>query len=82
MLDSDAMEKGIQPLDNILLDLGLQNSDLVKHSTDQLTHKMVAKGRKGRKLTLNAQNKILRAINASQSKKIYLLSELFNYAGH
>lgn len=76
---SDSMEKGVQPLDTILLSLKLSNHDLVQASQDQLTHKMVAKGRKGRKLTLNGQNKILRALNASQSKKVYLLSELFNY---
>jgi len=75
------MELGPQPLDEILTALKLKNSDLVEKSTDQLTHKMVAKGRKGRRLTLNAQNKILRALNSAQSAKQYQLSDLFNYDG-
>ena len=75
------MELGVQPLDQILTALKLKNSDLVEKSTDQLTHKMVAKGRKGRRLTLNAQNKILRALNSVQSEKQYQISDLFNYEG-
>ncbi len=74
-------EKGLQPLDPILKELGLQNSDLVENSTEQLTHKMVAKGRKGRELTLNAQSKILHALNACQAEKIFKLADLFNYRG-
>ncbi len=79
---TDSMEKGVQPLDQILMQCGLQNSDLVEKSPDQLTHKMVAKGRKGRQLTLNAQLKILRALNACGLEKTYKLSELFNYGTH
>ncbi len=75
------MEKGTQPLDQILTGCGLANSDLVKKSLDQLTHKMVAKGRKGRRVTRNIQLKILRALNACQTGKEYTLSELFNYEG-
>lgn len=74
-------EKGIQPLDRILKELGLQNSDLVEKSTEQLTHKMAAKGRKGRELTLNAQSKILRALNACGIEKPFTLADLFNYRG-
>lgn len=74
-------EKGTQPVERILTELGLQNSDLVEKSADQLTHKMVAKGRKGRRLTLNVQMKILRALNACQPDKNYNLSDLFNYKG-
>ena len=75
------MEHGPQPLNPILTALNLKNSDLVAASTEQLTHKMVSKGRKGRELTLNVQNKILRALNLAQSKKEYQLSDLFNYQG-
>ena len=73
------MEMGIQPLDQLLGILRLQNSVLVSHSKEQLTHKVVAKGRKGRRLTLNAQLKILHALNACQSQAVYQLSDLFNY---
>lgn len=75
------MEKGVQPLDALMTKLNLKNSDLVEKSTDQLTHKMVAKGRKGRRLTLNAQLKIMKALNKIQSVKHYSLDDLFNYPG-
>lgn len=75
------IQKGVQPLDELMTQLNLKNSDLVERSTDQLTHKMVAKGRKGRQLTLNAQLKILKAINAGSGKKRYVLDDLFNYPG-
>jgi len=75
------MELGVQPLDEILTRLGLINDDLTKASTEQLTHKMVHKGRKGRRLTLNAQSKILRALNAAKPGMNYTLKDLFNYEG-
>ena len=50
------------PFDALMTQLGLTNADLVKASTDQLTFKMVQKGRKGRRLTINGQEKILRAL--------------------
>ena len=72
-------EHGDQPLDALLTELGLKNSDLVEKSTEQLAHKVVAKGRKGRQLTINAKHKILNAINAVQTQKAYKLEDLFNY---
>lgn len=75
------MEKGVQPLEAILSELGIENHDLVEASRDQLTHRMVAKGRKGRALTINAQMKILRALNQAQTQKVYEIHELFNYKG-
>lgn len=71
-------EMGVQPLDEILNRLGLKNTDLVEKSTEQLTHKMVARGRKGRRLTLNAQLKILHALNACQSGQKFSLRDLFS----
>lgn len=77
----EQMDQGPQPLEKILTALGIKNSDLVEKSADQLTHKMVAKGRKGRRLTLNAQMKILRALNALRAETPYTLKDLFNYEG-
>lgn len=74
------IEKGEQPLHALMIRLNLKNSDLVERSTDQLTYKMVAKGRKGRQLTLNAQQKILKALNKDQEKK-FTLGDIFNYSG-
>ena len=75
------MEKGVQPLDALLTELDLKNHALVEVSSEQLTHRVVAKGRKGRRLTLRAQHKILTALNDVQSEKVYALSDLFNYRG-
>ena len=80
-MEANDLEKGEQPLAKVIAQLKLKNSDLVEHSKEQLTHKMVAKGCKGRKLTLNAQLKILKALNASQSEKQFVLDDLFNYVG-
>ena len=73
------MDLGIQPLDGIMTWLGLANTDLVRVSTEQLTHKMVQKGRKGRRLTLKAQMKILKALNAASEEEKFSLKDLFNY---
>ena len=79
----DGMNLGPQPLDALLDELGLSNHELVSASTEQITHKMVAKGRKGRKLTRNLQGKLLRAVNnaAADGGKRFELSDLFNYLG-
>ena len=59
-------------------ELGLANHDLVAASTEQLTHKMVAKARSGRFLTMNVRQKVLRALN-KVLKTEYSVKELFNY---
>ena len=56
------LELGVQPLDAIMDELELKNHDLVEASTDGLTHKQVNKGRKGRRLSRNIQNKIVVSI--------------------
>lgn len=75
----EKMEKGVQPLDRIMTGLGLHNADLVGCSKEQLTFKVVAKGRRGRRLTLNSQTKILKALNGAQTVKQFALRDLFNY---
>ena len=47
-------------------------------STENITHKMVARGCKGRLLTKNVQAKLLRALNAASGNS-YTLKDLFNY---
>lgn len=54
---------GPQPLDQVMHRLDLQNHDLVEASREPLTHKMVQRGRKGRRLTPRIQCRILRALN-------------------
>lgn len=80
-MPENPMEKGVQPLEALLAGLNLKNTDLVQASTEQLTHRMVARGRKGRRLTFNTQTKILRALNRAQGEKVYALADLFNYTG-
>ena len=75
------MEKdlGIQPLDAIMVRLKIDNADLVAVSTTQLTFKMLQKGRKGRRLTPNAQYKILEALHGLRPDEQLALKDLFNY---
>jgi len=75
----EKIENGVQPLDALLTSLHIKNSDLVAQSSEQLSHKVVAKARKGRRLTINAKHKILNALNAFQKEKTYKLFDLFNY---
>ena len=73
------MELGPQPLDALMIQWEITNTDLVSASTQQLTHKMVAKGRSGRRLTANVQNKILAAFKIVRPEQTVTLKELFNY---
>jgi hypothetical protein len=69
---------GPQPLAQIMARYELKAHDLVQASTEQLTHKMVARACKGRRLTPNVQAKVLRALNAATGGH-YTLTDLFNY---
>ncbi len=74
------MEAGVQPLDCLMAEAGMRNHDLVAASADGLTHKQVAKARRGRKVTLRMQAKVLAAWNAARGEEREL-GELFNYRG-
>jgi len=69
---------GEQPIAKLMALHGLKAHDLVAVSTQQITHKMVARAMKGRRLTPAVQSKILNAMNKA-SKKDYLPRDLFNY---
>ena len=72
---------GPQPLDAILTELGIDNHELVAASSEQLTHKQVQKGRKGRQLTPKLQRKIASALNVLSEDRNYRVEDLFNYRG-
>ncbi|MCX5779188.1 MAG: hypothetical protein NTU66_08255 [Elusimicrobia bacterium] len=72
-------EAGPQPLAEIMQRLGLTNDDLVRRSTQQLTHKMVHKGCKGRRVSRNVQYKILDALCALKPDQNFTLKDLFTY---
>ena len=69
---------GEQPIAKIMVEYGLKPNDLVRNSTGQISHKMVARAAKGRRLTPHVQLKILNALNKATEKN-YSLKDLFNY---
>jgi hypothetical protein len=62
-----ARDLGEQPLARKMAERGLRPAQLVAASTEQLTHRMVTRAMKGRRLTPNTMNKVLRAWNAAAS---------------
>ena len=56
----------------------MTHHDLVSASTAQITHKMVSRACKGRKLSRRVQLKIRDALNAA-TEQAYTLSDLFTY---
>ena len=69
---------GEQPIAAVMADLGLKPHDLVAASTEQLTHKMVSKACKGRRLTPNVKGKVRNALNRASGND-YAFDQLFNY---
>jgi len=78
MVSNSENDLGLQPLAALMAQHELKPNDLVRNSTEQLTHKMVSRAVKGRRLTPNTQLKILRALNKAVGKE-YGLKDLFNY---
>ncbi len=69
---------GEQPIARIMREYNLKAHDLVAASPVEMTHKMVARACKGRRLTLNTRSKVLAALNRATGKN-YSLHDLFNY---
>jgi hypothetical protein len=79
MNDDIERNLGPQPIGGIMTKLNLKPHDLVAAlPPQQLTHKMVSRACKGRKLTDKSKSKVLKALNLV-AKKNYTLSDLFNY---
>lgn len=76
---TDERNLGPQPIGRVLEERGLTANDLVLASTEQLTHKMVARAVKGRRLTTNAMAKVVRALNLNVDR-VYTEAELFTYS--
>lgn len=76
--ENDSREYGLQPLAALLDAKHVSNHQVVEASTEQLTHKMMAKACRGRFLSVKIRLKILRAVNALL-KAEYSLPDLFNY---
>lgn len=89
-MDELTRDRGLQPLDGLMIRWNLTNHELVDVSDEQLNHKQVQKSRKGRQLTLHLMQKMMRALNQTIMGKLskaeqvifvpYLHKQLFNYA--
>ena len=69
---------GEQPIAKFMAEHEFKSHDLVINSTEQITHKMVARAVKGRRLNLKIQYRLLNALNKAAGKQ-YTLKDLFNY---
>ena len=69
---------GPQPIEGVLDKHGLSHHDVVAASTEQITHKMVTRACKGRKLSRRVQLKIRDSVNAATEEN-YTLKDLFTY---
>lgn len=80
-MTDDGIERnmGEQPIARLLDEAGLRPHDLVKASPVPMTHKMVSRACKGRRLTENTQAIVLNALRAATGRP-FALNELFNYA--
>ena len=74
----DDRNRGEQPLAALLTQHGLAPRDLVEASHEQITHKMVARGARGRWLTPNVRGKLVRALNAAAGTA-HRERDLFDY---
>ncbi len=79
--ESDEINKGVQPLDKVMMDLGLTDANLVDKSRKKIVFRMVAKARKGRRIKLRHQMKILEVLNDLVMDKKFTFTDLFNYTG-
>ena len=78
MTDNKKLDLGEQPIARIMALHGLKSHDIVSASTAQITHKMISRAIKGRRLSPGVQRKILTALNGIKNKN-YSMKDLFNY---
>ena len=78
MTEQTELNFGQQPIAALMQQLELEPHDLVVASTEQLTHKMVARALKGRRLTSNTKGIVQRAFCRATGKS-WKQAELFNY---
>ncbi len=78
MTETTERNLGEQPIAKILQERSLSAHDLVVASEVQMTHKMVARACKGRRLTRNTQEIVLNALQKATGET-FALSDLFNY---
>ncbi|MHC4386198.1 MAG: hypothetical protein ACYSUG_04325 [Planctomycetota bacterium] len=69
---------GPQPIIELLQKHKLTHHDLVAASTEQITHKMVSRACKGRKLSRRVQLKLVNALNTATEQN-YTFKDCFTY---
>ncbi len=69
---------GPQPIADVMQTHGLRAHDVVAASGEQMTHKMVSRACKGRRLSRKIQFKIMRALSRATGQE-YGLGDLFTY---
>lgn len=83
--DAPTLERnlGTQPIDAIIELHGLKNHDVMQMNRGGLTHKIVQKARKGRRIKPNMKVRVTEALNAALKQKgieeKYGVGQLFNY---
>ena len=77
-MEEKTLNFGEQPIAAIMREAGLKAHDLVSVSKVQMTHKMVARACKGRKLTANTKTIVQNALQTATGK-MYAFADLFNY---
>lgn len=74
---------GTQPIDAIIEKHALKNHDVVQMNRGGLTHKIVQKARKGRRIKPNMKVRVTEALNAVLKQRgieeKYGVGQLFNY---
>ena len=71
-------EMGEQPLAARMRERGLSNHDLVAASARPITHKLVMRAVRGRRLTVHSKSLVLDAFNRAVGGA-FRMSDLFNY---
>jgi hypothetical protein len=76
-------DMGVQPIDAVMTEHALKNHDVMQMNRGGLTHKNVAKARKGRRLTPKIKVRVTEALNAALKlrgiEKQFVPKDLFNY---
>lgn len=77
-LDSIERNLGEQPIIHVMDELGLTPHDLVTASETPITHKLIARAVKGRRLTAHSMELVRKALSKAAGKE-FTRDQLFNY---
>lgn len=77
-MDDVVRNLGEQPIARLMAERGLKAKDLVAISSEPITHKMVSRACKGRRLTRHVQFKVIHAFNKAAGTNLSL-KDLFTY---